>query len=63
MSACNHAKQIGYVSNQPDGYDRSRPHASTMTCDRPACIAAAKAWVEKVTKEPAIFSAFKKAAA
>ena len=51
--SCNHAKKIGYVSNQPDGYDNSRPLASQTICEREACIEAAKVWVRKMTGEKA----------
>lgn len=38
--ACNH-KRKGRVTNQPDGYDDSIPHASESVCDRRACIESA----------------------
>lgn len=48
-----HARK-GIVTNQPDGYDKSRPHASTQVCDRDACIKKATFWVQGVTGESAV---------
>lgn len=60
--SCNHAKQVGYVSNQ-DGYDRTRNHASVTTCERDSCIEAAKAWVLKKTGETGTLHPFNRGAA
>jgi hypothetical protein len=43
----------GRVTNQPDGYDASRPHASTVVCDRAECIDKAKRWVAAETNQTA----------
>lgn len=54
---CQH-KPRGIVTNQPDGYDPSRAHASISTCDRPECVATSIAWVASKTNETATFKAF-----
>jgi hypothetical protein len=52
--ACTHARK-GIVTNQPDGYDASRPHASRTVCDRPSCIAHAIQSVAGRTNETAVY--------
>jgi len=47
---CNHPR-AGIVTNQPNGYDRNRAHASIAICGQPECRAKALAWVWKTTKE------------
>jgi hypothetical protein len=47
---CNHAR-AGIVTNQPDGYDHNRAHASVAICGSPTCRARALAWVWNLTKE------------
>jgi hypothetical protein len=42
--SCRH-KRSGIVTNQPNGYDPTLPHASTTTCDRDGCIQKAIRWV------------------
>lgn len=59
MRQCTHVPK-GYVSNQPDGYDSTRPHASRSCCDRDKCIATAVQWVVLQTNEPAFFTAYKR---
>jgi hypothetical protein len=39
----------------------SGSHAATNVCDRPECIAEATAWVERVTRRPAIYRRDEKA--
>lgn len=56
---CNHVNHIGYVSNQPDDYDRDKPLASRAVCARSECIASAERWVESETNMPAVFREFK----
>lgn len=51
---CNHGR-TGIVTNQPDGYDRNRSHASTQVCGRPKCRAIALAWVRRQTGEPGVY--------
>jgi hypothetical protein len=51
---CNHKVRTGYVTNQPDGYDKTRAHASTMVCSREVCIEDAKRWVKAVTQEEGV---------
>lgn len=53
---CNH-KRKGRVTNQAYGYDKNRPHASVVVCDRPDCIAKAKSWVAGRTNETAHYVA------
>ena len=47
---CNHPR-AGIVTNQPDGYDRNRAHASIAICGDPSCRAGALAWVWNMTHE------------
>jgi hypothetical protein len=54
MRQCAHARR-GIVTNQPSGYDRARPHAARVVCDREPCIAAAKSWVASKTNETAVY--------
>jgi hypothetical protein len=60
--SCNHAKKVGYVSNQPDDYDKDRALASQTVCKRDACIEAAMSWVFRTSLEPGFFRTFKGAA-
>jgi hypothetical protein len=53
MRQCRHNRR-GIVTNQPDGYDASRPHAARSVCDRTECIEAAKSWVAARTNETAV---------
>lgn len=49
---CNHyGARAGIVTNQPDGYDKNRPHASVAICGSPTCRARAMAWVHQKTHE------------
>ena len=52
MPNCEHVPK-GIVTNQSplEGWDRSRAHASIVSCDRDACIADSIAWVIRKTKE------------
>ena len=47
---CNHDR-AGIVTNQPDGYDHNRAHASVAVCGDPTCRARGLAWVWKKTRE------------
>jgi hypothetical protein len=47
--------RTGIVTNQPGAYDKSRPHASTVVCDRPECQARAIRWVAGMTNETAVY--------
>lgn len=49
---CKHVRR-GYVTNQPDSYDKNRSHALTTVCDHEACIQDAIEWVQAFTREPA----------
>ena len=55
---CNHKNQTGYVTNQPDGYDPNRSHASTTVCDREECRENATRWVEQETGESGVYRDF-----
>ena len=50
---CPHSykARAGIVTNQPDGYDAKRAHASVSICGDPTCRARALAWVWNLTKE------------
>lgn len=48
-------KRTGIVTNQPDGYDRDRPHAATVVCARPECQEKAIRWVAGQTNETAVY--------
>jgi hypothetical protein len=50
---CPHGNKAraGIVTNQPDGYDSNRAHASAAICGDPSCRARALAWVWNLTKE------------
>jgi hypothetical protein len=48
---CPHGARAGIVTNQPDGYDHNRAHASVAVCGDPSCRARALAWVWNLTKE------------
>lgn len=41
------------MTNQPEGYDEDRAHASRQCCSRPSCVNAAIAWVAGKTNETA----------
>lgn len=47
---CNH-NRAGIVTNQPDGYDHNRAHASVSVCADPSCRARGLAWVFAKTEE------------
>lgn len=49
-----HAR-AGIVTNQPGAYDRDRPHASTIVCEREECQAKAIRWVAGTTNETAVY--------
>ena len=49
-----HAR-TGIMTNQPGTYDRDRPHASTVVCERDACQQRARHWVQGTTGEPATY--------
>jgi hypothetical protein len=49
---CPHGTRAGIVTNQPDGYDHNRAHASAAICGDPSCRARALAWVRQLTGEP-----------
>jgi hypothetical protein len=51
----DHKARAGIVTNQPGRYDKTRPHASVAVCGDPKCRARGMAWVEHVTKEPAVY--------
>jgi hypothetical protein len=51
----DHRERAGIVTNQPGRYTNTRPHASVAVCGRPECRARGMAWVEQVTKEPAVY--------
>lgn len=53
----NH-KPAGTVSNQPDGYDPERAHASTVICARVECQDDAREWVLAHTREKGVFRTF-----
>ncbi|HEY2086296.1 MAG TPA: hypothetical protein VGH54_09755 [Mycobacterium sp.] len=60
MSAqCTHPR-TGVVTSGP-WTAASGSHAATNVCDRPECIAEATAWVERVTRRPAIYRRDEKA--
>jgi len=48
---CKH-KPFGYVESG-DAYDPAQRHASTVVCNREACIQDAKDWAEVITHKPA----------
>jgi hypothetical protein len=48
-------QRTGIVTNQPTGYDRDRPHASTTVCERPECQQKAHFWVQGITGETAVY--------
>lgn len=48
-------KRTGLVTNQPGGYDRDRPHASTVVCEREECQRKARFWVQGTTGEAAVY--------
>lgn len=48
---CNHSRSEVIVTNQPQAYDRSRPHMSTWVCGRAACVMDAMACVIRFTDE------------
>lgn len=51
---CNHPDRMQViVTNQPDAYDKTRPHASTWVCADPPCVVDAMAWVMRFTGEKA----------
>lgn len=52
---CPHSARAGIVTNQPDGYDRERAHASVAVCGDPTCRARALAWVRAKTGEPGVY--------
>jgi hypothetical protein len=52
---CTHSRRAGIVTNQPDGYDPNRAHASRTVCGRQECIDAAKSYVAGFTNEHAVF--------
>lgn len=56
---CRHP-HIGFVTNQPDGFDPTRSHSSVAVCALPRCRAAAQAYVEGFTREPAVFRPFRR---
>lgn len=47
---CGH-ERAGIVTNQPDGYDKNRAHASVSVCGQPTCRARGLAWVWDKTHE------------
>lgn len=47
----DYKSRAGIVTNQPNGYDGSRAHASVSICGDPSCRARAFAWVWNLTKE------------
>lgn len=49
-----HARK-GIMTNQPGTYDKDRPHASTVVCDRDECQERARFWVSGTTNEPAVY--------
>jgi hypothetical protein len=49
-----HARK-GIMTNQPDGIDLNRSHASTEVCHRPECQEKARFWVQGFTGEPATY--------
>lgn len=51
---CNHDR-AGIVTNQPDGYDHNRAHASVSVCGDPTCRAGGLAWVRAKTGEPGVY--------
>lgn len=53
---CGHVR-TGRVTNQPDGYDPTRPHASMAVCDREKCIAYAIKEIAGETNETASYVA------
>ena len=55
-----HGPRAGIVTNQPDGYDKSRGHASTEVCGDPSCRADAIAWVWRKTGEHGVYVSDKK---
>ena len=61
LPACTeHGPRAGIVTNQPDGYDKSRGHASTEVCGSPSCRADAIAWVWRKTGEHGVYVSDKK---
>ncbi|URM86996.1 hypothetical protein SEA_RUCHI_28 [Arthrobacter phage Ruchi] len=48
---CPHGQRAGIVTNQPDGYDHNRAHASVAVCGNPTCRARALGWVYRLTGE------------
>jgi len=48
-------RRTGVVTNQPGGWDRDRPHASTIVCEREECQRSAKRWVAGETNETAVY--------
>lgn len=56
----DHHKATGCMTNQPDAYDSSRSHASVWVCDGPECRRIAQRYIERFTKEPAVFRPFGK---
>lgn len=54
--SCNH-KRAGIVTNQPNGYDASLPHAAESVCDREQCQSAAIRRVAGRTNMTAYFIA------
>lgn len=51
---CRH-KRAGIVTNKPDGYNPTLPHAAESVCDREACVAAAVRRVAALTNMTAYF--------
>jgi hypothetical protein len=50
----------GYMTNQPEeGYDESRPLASTVVCAREECQEKARFWVQGSTGETAVYVPYK----
>lgn len=47
--------RAGIVTNQPGKYDPKRAHAAVAVCGDPTCRARGMAWVEHLTKEPAVY--------
>lgn len=62
MSArqCNHAKQVGFVTNQDpnEAVDLERALFSRAVCGRPGCHETAAAWVKRNTGERGVFYPF-----
>jgi hypothetical protein len=52
----------GRITNQPDGFDRDRPHASTSVCDREECQQKARFWVQGTTGEAGVYVPFRRTA-